>query len=257
MLLVADVGNTTISLGVFDGESLKGDWRLATRSQHTSDELGVSIAGMLGRHIDLDRIEGVMASSVVPSLNEPLDFAFNRYLKHRPTFLNSDLGLLPLDVPSPSSVGSDRIADCLAGYELYGGPLLIADLGSASTFHLVSAEGAFLGGAIAPQMHSAANSLFGSTSQLFDIPLNVPNSVIGTTTEENLQAGIVMGFLDLVEGLIRRFKQEYDQPLKVIATGGKGGFFHANLDIIDAYEPQLTMIGLRLAWEFLQRRGAV
>jgi len=257
MLLVADVGNTNITLGLFQGETLKADWRLASGSHRTPDELGVAIESMVKRVVEVERVRGVMASSVVPRLNEALDFAFNRYVHQRPVFLSADMGVMPLDVPAPDSVGSDRICDCLAGYELYGGPLLIVDFGSATTFHLVSADGAFLGGAIAPQMKAAAATLFSNAAQLHEVTLDAPESVVGKTTDDNLRSGIVLGYLDLVGGLIARFKREVSEPLKVVATGGKGGFFHANLDAIDVYEPNLTMIGLRLAWEFLERRESV
>lgn len=249
MLLAVDVGNTTISLGAFDGDRLCGDWRLSTTATRTPDELGLMLNVLLSTHFDPKQIDGVIVCSVVPHLNESLNYAFSRYFDKTPVFLNRDLELVPLLVEDPATVGADRISDCLAGYALFGGPLLIIDFGSASTFDLVSAAGAFLGGAIAPEMGAASYSLFQKTALLPEVELELPPSVIGKNTSDNLKAGVVLGFLDLVAGLIRRFNQEFDQPLKIVATGGRGAFYQEHIDAIEVYEPHLTLIGLRLSWE--------
>lgn len=252
MLLAVDVGNTTISLGAFDGQTLLGDWRLSTTAKRTPDELGVMIDGLLRRNLDSTAIEHVIACSVVPHLNEPLNYAFSRFFGKHPVFLNNALGLVALEVDDPTAVGADRIADCLAGFHLFGGPLLIIDCGSASTFDLVSDSGAFLGGAIAPEMSAASYSLFAKTALLPEVELTLPPSVVGKNTNDNLQAGVVLGFLDLIGGLIRRFELEVGHPLKVVATGGRGGFYQEHIEAIQVYEPHLTLIGLRLAWERMQ-----
>ncbi len=252
MLLTVDVGNTTISLGVFDGQKLLGDWRLSTTAKRTPDELGVMIDGLLRRNLDPKAIDHVIVCSVVPHLNEPLNYAFSRFFGKQPVFLNNTLGLVALEVDDPATVGADRIADCLAGFCLFGGPLLIIDFGSASTFDLVSDSGAFLGGAIAPEMSAASYSLFTKTALLPEVELTLPPSVIGKNTNDNLQAGVVLGFLDLIGGLIQRFKLEIGHSLKVVATGGRGGFYQEHIDAIEIYEPHLTLIGLRLAWEHIR-----
>jgi len=250
--LTVDVGNTTISLGAFDGQKLMGDWRLSTTAKRTPDELGVMIDGLLRRNLDPKAIDHVIVCSVVPHLNEPLNYAFSRFFSKKPLFLNNALGLVALEVDDPAAVGADRIADCLAGFCLFGGPLLIIDCGSASTFDLVSDNGAFLGGAIAPEMTAASYSLFSKTALLPEVELTLPPSVVGKNTNDNLQAGVVLGFLDLIDGLIQRFKLEVDRPLKVVATGGRGGFYQKHIDDIEVYEPHLTLIGLRLCWERIQ-----
>lgn len=255
MLLAVDVGNTTISLGLFEGETLLGDWRLSTTAQRTPDELGLMMTGLLRRHLDPEKISGVVICSVVPRLNESLSYVFSRYFDIKPVFLNNDLGLVPLEVDDPSAVGADRISDCLAGYRLFGGPLLIIDFGSASTFDLISESGAFLGGAIAPEMGAASHSLFKTTALLPEVELELPPSVVGKNTNDNLKAGVVLGFLELIDGLVGRYQREYPQPLKVVATGGRGAFYQKHLDSIEIYEPHLTLIGLRLTWEEVQQRG--
>jgi len=255
MLLALKVGNTTIAAGVFQGEGLRAHWQLATRHDFTPDELGMSLVGFLkASGIETEQIEGVIICSVVPPLNWTIAQASRRYFKREAEFLDHSWGLIPLDVREPERVGTDRIADCLAGYRLYGGPILIIDFGTATTFNLVSKEGSFLGGAIAPTMELASETLIRRTAQLFKIELAPPPSVIGKDTAEHLQAGIVLGFIDLVEGLIARFRREFEGPFKVIATGGRGEFFKEHIDAIEIYDPFLALKGLKIAWEL--RRGA-
>jgi type III pantothenate kinase len=154
-----------------------------------------------------------------------------------------------LDVDEPWAVGADRIVDCVAGYALYGGPLLVIDFGTAVTFNLVSKDGAFVGGAIAPEMRLAADALTQRAAQLFSVSLDVPESVIGRTTASNLRAGLVLGTFDLVAGLIGRFRQEVGPSLRVLATGGNGDLYHQHIGAIEFYDPDLTLKGLRLCWE--------
>lgn len=261
MLLALKVGNTTIAVGVFHGRELKGEWHLATRPEQTPDELGLSFLQLLeSASLAPTRIEGVVISSVVPPLNWALTEAIRRYFRQEARFFDHSWGLLPLDVREPERVGTDRIADCLAAHRLYGSPALVIDFGTATTFNLLSSDGRFLGGAIAPTMELAAETLVRKTAQLFKVELVPPPSVVGKDTVEHLQAGIVLGFFDLVEGLIRRFRQAFEaiEPgtrLPVIATGGRGRLFHEHLDSIDVYDPHLTLQGLRIAWEERERKG--
>ena len=250
MLLTLKVGNTTIAAGVFQGTELRAEWHVATRYDATPDELGMSFVHFLGAHeVPMDALDGVIVSSVVPPLNWALTHACRSYLKLEPTYLGADWDLLRLDVREPDRVGTDRLADCLAAYEQYGGPLLVIDFGTATTFNLVGADGAFLGGAIGPTMELASETLTRRTAQLFKIELVPPPSVIGKDTAEHLQAGIVFGFLDMVRGLIRRYRREHSDRLRVVATGGWGKFFHEQLDAIEIYDPHLALVGLRLAWD--------
>jgi type III pantothenate kinase len=256
MLLTLNVGNTTIAAAVFDNDALKGDWKLATRTDLTPDELGLSLLTLMAQvGVKPEGIDGVIIGSVVPSLQPMLVRMCQRYFKKEPAFLDHRWGLVKLAVREPATVGTDRIADCLAGYAQFGGPLLIIDFGTAITFNLVSPEGAFLGGAIAPEMELAAQTLVKRTAQLFGVELVAPESVIGRDTAENLQAGIVLGFIELVRGLIARFQRDYGRPMRVIATGGWGKFFSDQISEIEGYEPLLTLRGLQIAWKKRKEAG--
>jgi type III pantothenate kinase len=257
MLLTLKVGNTTIAVGAFAlDQDLKSapkvHWHLATRHDYTPDELGLSLVQFLrAAGLEPSNIKGVVISSVVPPLNWTLTEALQRYFEQEALFLDHRWGMLELDVREPERVGTDRIADCLAGYALYGGDqaLLIIDFGTATTFNLVSRDGRFLGGAIAPTMELAAETLVRRTAQLFKVELIPPPSVVGKDTQEHLQAGIVLGFLELVEGLIERFQRTHKGALRVVATGGRGQFFKEHISAIEIYDPHLTLKGLRIAWE--------
>ncbi len=250
MLLALNVGNTTIASGVFQEERLVTHWHLATRYDLTPDELGMNLRHFLNAaQIQAEQIEGIVISSVVPPLNGTLSEACRKYFQTEAAFFDARWGLMPLEVKEPERVGADRIADGLAGYHLYGGPLLVIDFGTATTFNLVSSDGRFLGGAIAPTMELAAETLIQKTAQLFKIELVPPKSVIGKDTTENLQAGIVLGFLALVSGLIERFRREFSRDLRVVATGGRGEFFKEQIRAIEIYDPFLTLKGLHMAWK--------
>ena len=249
MLLVLDIGNTNIVLGTFQDDVLVHQWRVTTDRNRTADELRLTIRGLLAEaQIDPSDITGVAIASVVPSLNTPLMNAFEPLVTGKITFLNADTSPIALDVEAPHTVGADRIANCIAAHTLYGGPILILDFGTATTFDLTAEDGSFLGGAIAPEMRLAARALTERAAQLHSVELKVPPSVVGKNTATNIQAGVVLGYLDLVDGLIKRFRQEVDTSLQVIATGGKGELFYRNLNSIELYDPVLTLKGLRLWW---------
>ncbi|MBN1858223.1 type III pantothenate kinase [Candidatus Bipolaricaulota bacterium] len=259
MLLTLDIGNTHIVVGLFEGPRLAAHWRLMTDRNRTSDELRLDIRGLLGEaNVDGSRIVGIAVSSVVPSLNQPLLDGLGAFSDAPIRFLSAANSPILLHVDDPRSVGADRIANCIGAHHLIDGPALVIDFGTAVTFDLVSETGAFLGGAIAPEMLLAARALFDRAAQLHAVVLDVPPSVVGKTTEANLQAGIVLGFLDLVDGLIKRFRREVDGALTVISTGGRGKLFAEQLSGIETYVPFLTVDGLRLWWEdepATRRRG--
>ena len=249
MLLTYDVGNTNTVVGLFDGQRLVGRWRFTTDRNRTSDELRFELRDLLAEAgVAAEAIEGVAVASVVPALNPPLRSALETLVKGPVLWIDPQTPPLPLDVDEPWSVGADRIVDCVAGYEIYGGPLLIIDFGTAATFNLVSRQGAFVGGAIAPEMRVAAQALVEKTAQLFSVSLDVPQSPIGRTTADNIRAGVVLGFLDLTEGLIRRFQAECGRDLRVVATGGKGELYHREIEAIELYDPDLTLKGLEICW---------
>jgi len=249
MLLTYDVGNTNIVVGLFDEETLVSHWRFATDRNRTGDELRLTTRSLLAEAgVSPDRIAGVAVASVVPSLNTPIRCGLAPMVEGPIRFLRADTSPIPLRVEQPQNVGADRIANCIAGHALYGGPLLVLDFGTAINFDLVSEDGAFLGGAIAPEMRLAARALTEAAAQLHSVEWTIPDSVIGTNTERNLQAGVVLGYLDLVDGLIARFRQEVTPNLVVLATGGKGQLFYEQLAAIGHYDPFLTQKGLRVWW---------
>ena len=249
MLLTYDVGNTNIVVGLFDGDALAAHWRFASDRSRTGDELRLMTRSLLAEAgVSPERIDGVAIASVVPSLNTPLRRGLTPLIRGPIRFLHADTAPIPLRVEQPRNVGADRIANCIAGHELYGGPLLVLDFGTAINFDLVSEDGAFLGGAIAPEMRLAARALTDTAAQLHSVEWTLPESVVGRNTAHNLQAGVVLGYLDLVDGLIGRFRQEVGTELAVLATGGKGELFHRELDAIAHYDPFLTQKGLRIWW---------
>jgi type III pantothenate kinase len=250
MLLTFDVGNTNIVVGLFDGERLVDHWRFTTDRNRTADEIRLTTRSLLDEAgASAAQIEGVAIASVVPGINASLRSGLGGLIDGDLFWVEPQTSPIALDVDEPWSVGADRIVDAVAGFELYGGPLLVIDFGTAITFDLVSADGTFLGGAIAPEMRIAAQALFDRAAQLFSVPLEAPASVIGKTTASNIQAGVVLGSFDLVDGLIRRFQREYGARLHVVATGGKGKLFYENIEAIEVYDPDLTLTGLRLCWE--------
>ncbi|UCF09654.1 MAG: type III pantothenate kinase [Candidatus Bipolaricaulota bacterium] len=254
MLLALDIGNTNIVVGLFDRQELIGHWRLTTDRNRTADELRLTMCGLLrDAGIEAERVTGIAVASVVPSLHRPLLQGFEPLFACPPRFLRAEDEPIPLDVDEPTAVGADRIANCIAAHHRYPQSVLVIDFGTAVTFDLVSPDGAFLGGAIAPEMRLAARALVDRAAQLHSVALDVPESVIGRTTADNLRAGIAFGFLDLVGGLISRFRAEVEGPLRVIATGGKGELFARHLDAIEDYDPFLTLEGLRLWWETAAR----
>jgi len=257
MLLVLDVGNTNIVLGAFRGDRLVHQWRVTTDRNRTADELRLTTRSLLTEaNINPDEIDGVAIASVVPSLNIPLAEAFQTLVPGNVAFLTADTSPIELDVEAPHTVGADRIANCIAAHALHGGPILTLDFGTATTFDLAAADGRFLGGAIAPEMRLAARALTERAAQLHSVELAIPASVIGKNTATNIQAGVVLGYLDLVSGLIRRFRNEVGESLQVIATGGKGELFYQNLDSIQLYDPVLTLKGLQIWWGTTSRSAS-
>jgi len=246
MILTGDVGNTQTVLGLFDGEALVEHWRLTTDRNRTCDELAILVRRLLK---DSERpaagVAAVALSSVVPPLYRTLRGGLGKVFGIEPQFLTPGNCGIELAVDEPHAVGADRIANTIAAFDRVGEPCLVVDFGTATNFDLVGENGAFLGGAIAPEMEIAARALTERAAQLHAFPLGVPPSVVGRTTAANLQSGIVLGFLDLVGGLIERFREEVPEIGRVIATGGKGELFAENLDTIDEYVPFLTLHGLR------------
>ncbi|MFW6104851.1 MAG: type III pantothenate kinase [Candidatus Bipolaricaulota bacterium] len=249
MFLALDVGNTNITVGCFKDEEIHRTWRISTIEQVTPDEIGLKIRSLLSSSdIPPDEVTDAVISSVVPYLNRKLSTGLERYMDVSPTFLRPmDNGLVGLRVDEPGEVGADRVANIIASQELYGGPGLIIDFGTATSFELYSKEGDFLGGAIAPEMEIALEALVERAALLPEIELKLPKGPVGKTSADNINSGFVLGFISMIEGMIRRFKEACGgEELKVIATGGKGKLFSKEIDEIEHYEKDLVLEGLKL-----------
>lgn len=256
MLLAIDVGNSNITLGVYEGEKLTSRWRLATNHNTMPDEYGILIhdllchAGIEGGHL-----EGISLGSVVPILTSRLREAAKKFFDS-PLFVvdwysNSGLNL---EVDKARALGADRIIDMVAVHKIYQCDALVIDFGTATTFDVLTAEGVYLGGAIAAGVGITADALAGRTASLPRIDLVVPASVIGTNTVEQMQAGLVTGYICLMEGMVQRYKDEMGEDLKVIATGGLAETLSAYTHVFDIIAPWLTLDGLRLLWEMNKDR---
>ncbi len=246
MILVIDVGNTNITLGLFEKEKLKESWRLSSKVARTEDEIWVFM-NMLCRdaNVDVKDINGIALGSVVPSVTISLQRLINKRLKARLVEVSSDIKLsITIKNVDPHTVGADRICNAVAGFEDYGGPLIIVDFGTATTFDIVSQKGEYLGGIIAPGLESTVNSLHRYAAKLPMVDLKFPSEIIGRTTETSMQSGLMYGGADMVEGLLSRLKNEMGAEMRVIATGGLAPVLLPELPSVEKIEPTLTLIGL-------------
>jgi type III pantothenate kinase len=254
MLLTIDIGNTNLTLGLYQGETFDAHWRLATDHERMPDEYGLQMLGLLqnaGRSsIDLD---GICLSSVVPPITSRIIQACHQYLHHEPLVVHYQLKTgIKILYEDPTAVGADRIADAVAVQRLYGGPACIIDFGTATTFNALDEEGNYLGGAIAPGINIAADALIRRTSKLPPVDLQRPPSVIGRNTVHAMQSGLLLGYVSMVEGMVARFRQEMGQETKVIATGGLAEIVSSATPVIQIIAPWLTLEGLRILWEMNQ-----
>ncbi|MGB9666105.1 MAG: type III pantothenate kinase [Candidatus Cryosericum sp.] len=252
MLLAIDVGNTNIVYGLFDGSALRESWRLATDRGKTADEYGVFIRSLFqSSGIQLSEVDAVVLASVVPPLTPIMRHLIDRMFHVRALVVSTLLKTgISWKVESPSEMGADRIADCVGGYSKYGGPCIVVDLGTATTFNFVSADGQYLGGSIAPGLLNASESLFIKTAKLPRIELERPASTLGTDTITQMQVGVVWGEVFMVDGMIRRIREDSHCPdAKVIVTGGLSSVVVPGLQTSCVYDPNLTLEGLRILFE--------
>ena len=251
MLLVLDTGNTTTVAGIYDGDVLIAHWRLSS-ILHTSDELGIYFLTLLGtKNISANQITGAAFASVVPSLDFPMKEAIRQYFGVTPLQVNAltDTGMKIL-TKNPREVGADRIVNALAGREKYGAPLIVADYGTAITFDVVSSEGDYLGGVIAPGLNSGISALFSKAAKLPQVALNIPETVIGRNTEEAIQSGILFGNAGLTDRIIDMIRSEDGMSdAKVIATGGHAGLMAKVSKNIQYVDKWLTLEGLKMIYE--------
>lgn len=251
MLLTIDIGNTNITMGLYDGQELGPRWRLSTVHERMPDEYGLQFSGLL-EHAGYqpDDLSGICMASVVPPLTRKIEQACEEYFDRAP--LTVDAGVrtgVRIRYEDPRAVGADRIVDAAAVQVLYGGPACVVDFGTATTFDAITKEGDYLGGAIAPGIEIAAEALFQRTAKLPRVDLKRPPSAIGRNTPNAMQSGLLFGYVGLVEGMITRFRAELGPEMKVIATGGLAEVMAAETEAIEIIAPWLTLDGLRIIWE--------
>ena len=251
MLLAFDIGNTNITLGLFQGESIFATWRMSTDAARMPDEYSVLLHQLLAlKGLTGSQIDAVAICSVVPPLTPVFLELCKSYFEVEPLVVGTGTKTgIRILYDNPRDVGADRIVDAAAALNIYGGPVIIVDIGTATVFDAVTEDGNYLGGAIAPGMAIAADALFHSTSQLRRIELVSPETAIGKNTVHAMQSGLVLGYSDLVKGMVARFDRELGGGAKVVATGGLAHILEKESGVFDAVDPNLTLTGLRLIHE--------
>ena len=250
MLLTIDIGNTNITLGLYENDTLGPRWRLATNHDRMPDEYGLQFLAMLNHAgKQPDDLHGICMASVVPPLTGKVVQACREYLRGDPLVVDAGIRTsVRVRAENPRSVGADRIVDAAAVHKLYGGPACVVDFGTATTFDAISQEGDYLGGAIAPGIGIAAEALFMRAAKLPRVDLQRPPSAIGRNTTHAMQSGLLFGYVALVEGMVSRFREELGSDMKVIATGGLAEIIARETDVINIIAPWLTLDGLRIIW---------
>lgn len=251
MILVVDVGNTNIVLGIYEGKQLLHHWRLSTNRSATTDEYGMMMVNLF-RHADihLEQVEGIIISSVVPPLMFVLEHLCLKYLKKTPLVVGPGIKTgLNIRYENPKEVGADRIVNAVAAIELYGSPCIVVDFGTATTFDYIDEGGQYIGGAVAPGIGISTEALYQRAAKLPRIELAKPKSVVGRNTVSSMQAGIIYGFAGQVDGIVDRIKQEFESEPKVIATGGLAELISSESRTIETVNPLLTLQGLQIIYE--------
>ncbi|MBQ9926472.1 MAG: type III pantothenate kinase [Lachnospiraceae bacterium] len=252
MILVVDVGNTNITCGVYEGEKLKTTFRMMTKLPRTSDEYGISIMELLRiNQVEKEQIEGTIIASVVPNVMHSLVGAFHKYVGTNPLIVGPGVKTgIKITSDNPREIGPDRIVDAVAAYELYGGPVLVLDFGTATTYDLVTEDGCFGVGITAPGIRISAKALWEDTAKLPEIEIKKPKSILARETISSMQAGLVYGQIGQTEYIINQVKKETGyENLKVVATGGLGRIISDETDAIQIYNKDLTLEGLRIIYE--------
>lgn len=251
MLLTIDIGNTNLTLGLYEGDKLGAHWRLATDHNRMPDEYGLQFLGLLqNANKTLKDIQGISVASVVPPLTGRVVQACREYLKQEPLVVDAGVKTgIKIRYEDPKAVGADRVCDAVAVMKLYGGPACVVDFGTATTFNAVTKDSEYLGGAITAGINLAAEALYTRAAKLPRIDLQVPPSVIGRNTVHAMQSGLLFGYVSMVEGMVNRFRAELGGDMKVVATGGLAEVVAHETKVIDIIAPWLTLEGLRIIWE--------
>jgi type III pantothenate kinase len=248
MLLTVGIGNTSIKIGVFEGDNLKATFQVASVIHRLPDEYAFTILGLLKlKDISPEQITEAAMWCTVPSLAPTFEELLQQWFTVQPLVVAAGIKTgTKIRMDNPREVGADRISNAVAAYAIYGGPVIIVDMGTATTFDTVSPEGDYLGGAIAPGIMMAAEALFSRPAQLYRVPLSAPKKAIGTNTIAAMQSGLVYGYTALVEGLVARLQRELSTSARVIATGGYTPLILKETNIFSAYNPNLSLLGLRI-----------
>jgi type III pantothenate kinase len=258
MILVLDVGNTNITLGLYEDRELLCHWRIATVRDRTEDELGILIKMLMqDKGFRPEDVKGIAISSVVPPLMFALEKMSVKYFGHKPIVVGPGVKTgLNIKYENPREVGADRIVNAVAALDKYGGPLIIVDFGTATTFCVLNEKGDYMGGVVAPGIAISTEALFQRAAKLPRIEITKPPSVVGRNTVCSMQSGVLYGFTGQVDGIVGRIKKEYNLPFKVIATGGLASLIASESYEIDVRDDNLTLDGLRIIWDLNQERGA-
>ncbi len=252
MLFAIDVGNTNFTIGLFDGEELIKTFRMITKTSRTSDEYGVFFGEWLMLNgFTLKDIDSVIIASVVPDIMHSLTSGIIKYFNVNPVIVAPGIKTgIRLAIPNPKELGADRLVDAVAAYEMYGGPVIVVDFGTATTHDLVLGDGTFAAGVTSPGIRLSANALWHGTAKLPEVEIKKVDTILGRDTVSSMQAGIYFGYIGQTEYIIKTIKQEANLPdIKVVATGGLGKLISDATDTIDIYNPELTLHGLRIIYD--------
>lgn len=257
MLLVIDVGNTHITMGVFQGKELRATFRTTAKQPRTSDEYGIQLCDLLmHRDFDIKDIEDVVISSVMPDVMHSLGSAIIKYFHLTPMVPNTMEMGLTIHTEHPKEIGPDRIVDAVAAYEKYGGPIIVIDFGTATTYDIVTKDGVFEGGLISPGIRTSARALWDGAAMLPEIEIRKPKTIVAKETVSSMQGGLVFGYIGQTEYIVKRMKAAGYEEARVIATGGLGNIIVPETDVIDIYDPHLTLDGLRIIYEKKKKADA-
>lgn len=251
MLLVIDVGNTNITLGIFKEEELITSARMTTRIPRTSDEYGILILDLLKyRGIKHENISSVIIASVVPGIMHAINNCIIKYFNIKPFEIGAGTKTgIKISTPNPKEVGADRVVDAVAAYEIYGGPVLVIDFGTATTYDLISEDGAFIAGVTSPGIRISADALWNETAKLPEIEIKRPASILAKETISSMQAGLIYGAIGQTEYIVKKMIEESKfENVKVVATGGLGRIIYDGTDVIQYYDENLTLNGLRMIY---------
>ncbi len=249
MLFAIDVGNTNITIGLYNEQKLEKTFRMTTGISRTSDEFGVFLCDLLRmRNLSRDVIDKVIIASVVPNIMHSLINGIKKYFGINPLIVEPGIKTgINIAIPNPKQLGADRIVDAVAAYHIYGGPVLVIDFGTATTYDLVNGEGSFIAKVTSPGIRLSANALWSGTAKLPEIEIKVPDTILCKDTTSSMQAGVCLGYIGQTEYIVRRMKRESGfHDMKVVATGGLGKMIYENTDCIDVYDSDLTLHGLRI-----------